>query len=101
MKYTIIKNSESTTGYDIPDEVFTGLRDGLLNGWSFEVAKEDGSTGWATVVYDYGMPEDAAERNSDFWWEFGLRPTGTVVFRGYYEEFYDSEEREWYVEQVA
>ena len=102
MKYNIITNSQSTTGYDIPDEIFTGLREGLLCGWDFEMVKPDGSIGWGcSVVFDYDMPEDAAKRHADYWSEFGLRPTGTVVFRGYYEEFYDPEERDWYVKQVA
>ena len=101
MKYTIIKNSESTTGYDIPDEEFTGLRDSLLCGWSFEVINRDGKIGWATVRFVYGMPEDAVA-DASYYWDFcGIKPTGTVVFRGYYREYYDCEERDWYVEQVA
>ena len=101
MKFTILKNSESSTGYDIPDEVFEGLRDGLLCGWSLEVIKDDGQTGWADVRYVYGMPEDAA-KDAQWYWDFlGLRPTGKAVFRGYYDEYYDPEERDWYVERVA
>lgn len=101
MKFNIIANSQSTTGYDIPDEVFTGLRKGLLCGWSLEVVRDDGQTGWADVRYVYGMPEDAAIEAQTYWDFMGIKPTGNAVFRGYYDEVYDVEEREWYFTRVA
>ena len=101
MKFNIIANSKSTTGYDIPDEVFTGLRNGLLCGWSLEVVRDDGQTGWAEVKYVYGMPEDAAADAQWYWDIMGLKPTGNAVFRGYFDEHYDVEGGEFFLRRVA
>ena len=104
-QFTIIKNSESNTGYDIPDKEFKGYKSNLLCGWQYEFKNADGKFNYGSVIYSHTTPEDEAYR----WGEEnaftverwkGWEPTGRVVFRGYAEEFYDAEDRDWYVKQV-
>lgn len=100
MNYTIIKNSESHTGYDIPDCTFEGLKN-YANGWQFECEK-DGKIGYSSVAFGYGMPDAKDfETTIDLCRWNGWEPTGRVIFRGYYEEYYDCDERDWYYEEVT
>ena len=99
MKYTIIKNSEGPR-YDIADDIFTGLKPGMACGWQFELTR-DGKTGWGSVMFDFFTADECAARNEEFWGFMGCVPTGRVVFRGYYSEEYDIEERDWYYVKEA
>lgn len=109
MKYEIIKNSESFSGYDIPDDEWVGEIHGLVNGWSFEVKNAKGEYDYLSVSWEHGLPEDYANmfvtENGESWlfeiprWN-GWEPTGRVVFRGYAKEYYDADEHEWFVERV-
>ena len=107
MKFEVIKNSESFTGYDIEDKNYVGVIPGLCCGWQFEFEK-DGKIDYNSVVFFEGN----AEEYCDTWLRYGEDalfeiermngwvPTGRVIFRGYAESFWDDEERDWYVEEV-
>lgn len=108
LSFEIITNSESHTGYDIPDSKYVGVIPGLVCGWQFEFVNKDGKIGYNSVAYYEGTPEEYCET----WLRFGpdalfegerwngYEPTGRVVFRGYGSEYYDSEYREWFVRDV-
>lgn len=109
MKYEIIKNSESHTGYNIPDEEWIGEIKGLVNGWQYEYQNAKGEYNYSSVSYVDMMPEEYAnlwqtEDGLGLEWihdtarALGWEPTGRVVFRGYAVELYDPEERDYYVE---
>ena len=99
MKYTIIKNSESNTGYDIPDCEFHGLDNRYVCGWQFELVR-DGKAGWSDVKFFCGMPEECAAEQARYWDMIGCEPTGTVIFRGYFVEEFDYEDRDFCYTQV-
>ena len=108
--YTIIKNSESHTGYDIADIEYKGMIDGLCCGWQLEYTNDKGEYGYSSVSYTQLTPEEYAGKwttDSGMEWIHetpswnGWKPTGRVVFRGYAEEYYDPDEREWFVKDVA
>ena len=108
MTYEIIKNSESHTGYNIPDVEFLGMKAGLGCGWQYEFEK-DGEYAYSSVCWEEETAEDYANRwhteNGTPWLfdvfvDKGYRFTGRVVFRGYAESYYDAEEREWFVREV-
>ena len=42
MKFEIVKNSDSFTGYDIPDCEYHGQISGLCCGWQFEFKNSNG-----------------------------------------------------------
>ena len=110
--FTIIKNSESKTGYQIEDKEFKGLIPGLCCGWQYEYSNDKGEITYSSVSWEEESPEDYAYRwldNGRSWLESSLgcgfgetdwRFTGRVIFRGYAESFYDPEERDWYVKEV-
>ena len=107
MKFEIIKNSESKTGYGIEDREYMGQTCNL-NGWSFEMAKADGTVVYSEVKFTYMTPEAyVASIESDYLhtcmrWN-NLTFTGRVIFRGYYEEYWDTFEGKWesFVREVA
>lgn len=106
--YTIIKNSESHTGYDIEDKEYKGIINGLCCGWQFEFKNDANEFNYNSVTYYKGTPEEYC----DSWLQFGeealfeterwngWKPTGRVIFRGYAEEYYDDEYRDWFVKSV-
>lgn len=107
--FEIILNSQSHTGYDIPDVEFKGFFTGLVGGWQWEYVDKDGNYEYSSVSYFYGTPEAYADKWNDVdgtpWIHStpkykGYEPTGRVVFRGYAEEYYDSDEHEWFVRTV-
>ena len=102
MKFEIIKNSESKSGFDVPDKEYKGQVDGLVHGWSFEFVNDKGEISYNSVYYSHGTPERNAEERYNFETERmnGWEPTGRVVFRGYATEHYDPEERDYYVKPV-
>lgn len=109
MEYEIIKLSESYAEYrnEVRDSEWLGEIPGLLNGWSFEYKNAKGEYSYGSVSYENMMPEEYANlwhtEDGREWihdtpsWN-GWEPTGRVVFRGYAEEYYDPDEREWFVE---
>lgn len=103
MKFEVIMNSQSETGYDIPDDTFYGVLPGLLNGWQYEARNVSdkrfpvGKLLYFDVSYQWGMPETQEEFQTFYATELGWELTGRVVFRGYAHEDYDSDEHEWYV----
>lgn len=108
MKYEIIKNSESYTGYEIEDKQYKGQIEGLVCGWQFEFMDGKGDYNYNSVTYYEGTPEEYCE----YWLQYGedalfeierwggWEPTGRVVFRGYAREYYDFDERDYYVIDV-
>ncbi len=106
-KFTIIKNSESNTGYKIDDKTFKGIIHGLCCGWQYEFLTEDGKIVYGDVTWTEETPEQYAYRwfdNGLSWLESGFkyerRFTGRVIFRGYAEEYWDEEEHETFVREV-
>lgn len=97
--FKIIKNSEGAK-WNIEDREFYGIQNGLLCGWEYELQKCDGSTGFATVHFSDTMPDIIEEWLLWSWEERGLKPTGRVVFRGYYEEYYSIEHHDECVREV-
>lgn len=107
--YEVIKNSESSTGYDIKDEEYKGVFDGLCCGWQFEFKNDKGELEYNSVCWYEGTPEEYC----DTWLRYGEEalfeieryngyvPTGRVIFRGYGKEYWDSEDRDWYIKKVA
>lgn len=109
MQYTIIKNSESHTGYDIPDKEYKGQIPGLCGGFQYEYINDKGEYEYSSVSYYYETPEEYAGKwHTEDGGEWvhdtprykGWEPTGRVVFRGYARDYYDPDEREWFVEDV-
>lgn len=106
-KFEIITNSQSRTGYDIPDSHYMGQLPDLLRGWQFEFSR-NGEIRYGSLKWYHGTAEECAteyERKygvDTFEREHlnGWRETGRVVFRGYASEYYDAYEREWFVEHV-
>jgi len=108
MTYEIIKNSESYAGFNIPDKEYKGQIDGLCCGWSFEFQNDKGEYNYNSTTYYEGTPEEYCQT----WLQYGEEalfeierwngwiPTGRVVFRGYGKEYYDSNDREYYIEDV-
>lgn len=108
MKFEIIKNSESHTGYQISDNIYKGQQSGLCSGWQYEFINDDGEYGYGSVVWTENTPEEYAylwtEDDGTPWIESGVKVgyklTGRVIFRGYAKEYYDAEDHETYVKEV-
>ena len=107
MKFEIIKNSQSETGYEIPDDTFYGILPGMVMGWQYEARNvcdkrfPVGKLLYFDVSYRNGMPEGEEEFMTFYANDLGWELTGRVVFRGYAREYYDSEEREWFVKDAT
>ena len=107
-RFEIIKNSESNTGYDIPDKEYKGMKDGLCYGWQYEVKDAEGQYHYTSVSWEEMSPEDYAYMHvtddGRSWLidscPAGYEFTGRVVFRGYAKSYYDPDERDWYVVEV-
>lgn len=108
MKFEIIKNSESATGYEEVDKDFKGYIDGLCCGFQFEYGDSKGDLHYSSVVYlENETPEEYAGRWTGYRgsWLYDMLPndyefTGRVVFRGYAESYYCEEVRDWCVREV-
>ena len=108
MQFKIIKLSESYAEYrdEVADSEWIGIIPGVMNGWSIEYVRKDGEMGYGSVIFLPGTIEDEVGRYEGYSgsWLFdiprlnGAEPTGRVVFRGYYTEHYDLEERDYYYE---
>lgn len=106
-KFEIIVNSQGPK-YDIEDKTYYGQKPNLCCGWQFEFENEKGEINYNSVTWYEGTPEEYCES----WLQYGddalftgehwngWQPTGRVVFRGYAESYYDSEERDWFVKEV-
>lgn len=107
MQFKIIKLSESQAEYrnEIPDSEWIGIIPGVANGWQIEYSK-GGAFEYGSVTFQFGMIEADVARYEGYCgsWLFeiprmnGWEPTGRVVFRGYYTEHYDFDERDYYYE---
>ena len=107
MKYEIMDcvEAKKITGWHTDmDQEYKGLIPGYLCGYNFEVTK-DGVTDFASCTFSYRTPDDLMNSNEDYYSDFlldcGCIPTGRVIFRGYYQEEYDINERESYCVRVS
>lgn len=107
MKYEIMDcvEAKKITGWHTDmDQEYKGLIPGYLCGYNFEVTK-DGVTDFASCTFSYRTPDDLMNSNEDYYSDFlldcGCIPTGRVIFRGYYTEEYDINERESYCVRVS
>jgi len=107
MKFEIIKNSQSETGYEIPDDTFYGILPGMVMGYQYEARNvcdrrfPVGKLLYFDVSYRNGMPEDEEEFMTFYANDLGWELTGRVVFRGYAWAYYDLEERDWFVKDAT
>lgn len=106
MKYEIMNCEEAkrVTGWTIDmDQEYKGVIPGYACGYNFEVTK-NGVTDFASCTYSHLTPEDLMDLEKDWYSDFlqdcGCTPTGRVIFRGYYQEEYDIDEREEYFVRV-
>ena len=105
MKYEIMNCAEAKklTGWNRDmDQEYKGLIPGYACGYNFEVTK-DGVTDFESCTFEYDTPDGVMAPGSlypDFLFDVGCEPTGRVIFRGYYTEEYDIEEREEYFVRV-
>ena len=79
-----------------------GERTGLVRGYNIEIKRPDGTTYWESCCWFGGAPEQYY--NSDYYmWhfdEYECVPTGRICFRGYGEEYYDPDERDYFIKPV-
>ena len=78
------------------EKTYVGVVPGVLCAWQFEVIK-NGKVGFFSNRYFEGTPEECYENEScyeDMFEAFNAEPTGRVVFNGYWEGYYDFDERE-------
>lgn len=86
MTYEIIKNSESYTGFNIPDKEYKGQIDGLCCGWSFEFQNDKGEYDYNSVAWYEGTPEEYCQT----WLQYGEEDK--VVWSGWSEDIPDEYE---------
>lgn len=92
-----------TTRPDWTDcETYHGIIPGYHCGYNFEVKTRDGRVDFMACTFDTRSPEDFVEdeEQKDYMDYLGFVYTGRVIFRGYYEEHYDFEERDYYYTKV-
>lgn len=99
-----LKKSGKTWSRDNDCE-FKGIIPGYVCGWNVE-AKRDGIIDAGSTCFTNDYEEILNPNESSYWNDLGIsedllnhngwRATGNIVFRGYYIEDYDFEEREWY-----
>ena len=84
------------------DHVDKGEKSCLVRGFNIEIRKHDGTTYWESCCWFDGTPEQYY--NSDYYlWHFEDscgEPTGRICFRGYGEEYYDSDEHEYFIKPI-
>ena len=79
-----------------------GEKQGLVRGYCIEVKRANGDLYWESCCWFDGTPEQYY--NSDYYlWHFEDtcgEPTGRICFRGYGEEYYDPDERDYFIKPV-
>ena len=105
MEYKIISVDEAIkdghykwnkTNNDIP---YYGHINGYVEGFCVEVKRQNGDVGYMSMNAVSGDIE--SEWYEDYMTDMGLEPTGRAVFRGYYTEYYDPEERETFIRDAS
>lgn len=84
---------------------FHGIIPGYVCGFNLEVTK-DGKFKYASCVFTNDFEEILNPEDNEYWNDLGIsenmyasngwKSTGNIVFRGYYTEHYDYDEREEY-----
>lgn len=84
------------------DHTDIGEIHGMMRGYNIEVATKDGTVDWMSAEWIPGDPETVFNDEYHTWSraDWGLKPTGRICFRGYGEEEYDMEERDFYINPV-
>lgn len=106
MKYVIIDKEEAKkiTGWEtfMVDYEYRGVIPGYFCGYNFEVITRDGKIDFFSTTFTCLTPDELMNSDCEYYAEFiedcGCKPTGRVIFRGYYTEGYDFDERETYYE---
>ena len=102
MEFKVIKVSESDANWPVEDREYAGIIPGFVGGFNFEIADKNGNLDYMSSTYISKSPTDFINNLGYDYFEVvkwnGYAPTGRVVFRGYAIEYYDSEEKEWFVE---
>ena len=84
------------------NHVDKGRRCCLVRGFNIELKKSDGTSYWESCCWFDGDPN--TYYNSDYYqWHYNqcdAEPTGRICFRGYGEEYYDSDEHEYFIKPV-
>lgn len=79
-----------------------GPKSNLVRGYNVEVAKLNGEKHWWSCEWIHNDPNSCF--NDDFhtfmYDQYNVKPTGRICFRGYGEEFYIPEERDYGIRQV-
>lgn len=105
-KFEIIRIKDTTTGWKEENDMKDlGVIQGYLRGYNIEIEK-DGELDYVSCLYVHGELEDYLQSEldaygviiaTDYAESKGWKITGRAIFRGYYTEEYDPEEREWFV----
>ena len=102
-------NHEVQSWRNVKNHEFLGVIPGLVCGWCVEVKKGDEynccscdfTNNFQTIGIGYeGWKEGNLYVSETASWN-GWELTGNAIFRGYYKECYDCEEREEYYEEVT
>ena len=90
---------------------FKGYVPGYVCGWCVEVKKQNGEIGYCSMTCTNDFDEIKDPNSCTDWNELGISancafyngwvPTGNIVFRGYFEEYYDYDEREDFVKDAS
>lgn len=102
--FEIIKNSESSSGWDIEDKVYEGPHDYMVSGFNFEIKGPKGNLEYMSAIYIHCTPDKYI---NDLGYDYfdtvrykGYEPTGRVIFKGYATEYYDPESKDWFVKPI-
>lgn len=110
--FEYIDISDTNTGWDNNAGKDYGHVPGLVRGFNIEFQHKDtGEITYGSCVWESGNIEDYFQKQVDDWGYLGFvlfeaekskgyEPTGRAVFRGYGQEKYDPNERDYYIENV-
>lgn len=88
------------TSKDYEDE---GKVAGLVRGYNIEIETSDGRVDWYSCSWIHDDPEEYFNDEFHLWMyeEHGWTPTGRICFRGYGEEEYDFDEKDFFITNVG
>lgn len=108
MNFEFIRIKDTTTGWDDKNANIRNYGEvpGYMIGFNVEVVNDKGELDYMSSRYLYGDIEEALNEEKEAWGYIygedtcnykGYYITGRLVFRGYFTEEYDWEEREEYI----
>lgn len=105
MRFEVITLSEALVDWqELHHHRDIGQVNGVLRGYNVEVVDADGKIDYTSMVSTYDEPDSD---NRDFEYVIsasaanGYRTTGRVIFRGYFAEHYDPDDRETYLNLLS